>query len=110
MTDHPREKPVAVITGASRRHPARRLPASSLARVPPWRSRHARRSPSATAEELRQLGCAPWRPPMCSNSGKLCRLAAASLERFGHVDVLLHNAGVSCPGRWCLASPMKTCV
>ena len=95
------DAPVALITGASRGIGA--ATAGELARKGYRLVLAARSEP-----ELREIA------GKLDPTGSIChivptdllrkedleQLARAALERFGRVDVLIHNAGVALPGRW----------
>jgi len=94
------DRPVALITGASRgigAETARRLAPLGYAFVLAARSVEPL---EALARTLEALGCPCLVVPTDVRSkSELRTLASRTLERFGRVDVVLHNAGVVHPGR-----------
>ena len=95
------DAPVALITGASRGIGA--ATASELARkgyrlVLAARSEHDLRDLAGKIDPAGSI-CHVV-PTDLRRKEDLKQLARAALERFGRVDVLIHNAGVALPRRW----------
>ncbi len=97
----PADAPVALITGASRGIGA--ATASELARkgyrlVLAARSAHDLREVAGKLDPAGSI--CHIVPTDLRRKEDLKQLARAALERFGGVDVLIHNAGVALPRRW----------
>ena len=88
------EIPVAVVTGSGRG--IGRATAIELARRGYRVAANDVREPEATLDELRSLGAGAMAlPGDVSEESDVRRMAASVLERFGRVDVLVNNAGIS---------------
>jgi NAD(P)-dependent dehydrogenase (short-subunit alcohol dehydrogenase family) len=96
----PADRPVALITGASRgigAATAAELARRGYALVLAARSGHDLHEVARALEAAG--GSCHTVPTDVRRKTDLERLARAALERFGRVDVLIHNAGIVIPGR-----------